>query len=255
VAVAASPPSLTEFAATTLNAAPLLLPGCVAHWPALTRWASPAALAAIIGDRTVPVEVGAHYLAPGWGQKMVKGGDFLSACVAAAAAPASAAPAPPTPYLAQHDRLAQVPALQADITVPDYCALGGGSGGEEGDDGGPAINVWVGPPATLSPLHTDPASNLLCQAVGRKYVRLYPPGTNVGADGGREGDAAGAAALATNSSPADPYSLAPAPAAPGLAGAPFLDVVLHPGDALYVPPRWWHWVLALDASACVSFWF
>lgn len=27
----------------------------------------------------------------------------------------------------------------------------------------------------VTPLHTDPHPNLLCQAVGRKYVRLYPP--------------------------------------------------------------------------------
>ena len=27
----------------------------------------------------------------------------------------------------------------------------------------------------MTPLHTDPHPNLLCQAVGRKYVRLDPP--------------------------------------------------------------------------------
>jgi len=27
----------------------------------------------------------------------------------------------------------------------------------------------------VTPLHTDPHPNLLCQAAGRKYVRLYPP--------------------------------------------------------------------------------
>ena len=27
----------------------------------------------------------------------------------------------------------------------------------------------------VTPLHTDPHANLLCQAAGRKYVRLYPP--------------------------------------------------------------------------------
>jgi lysine-specific demethylase 8 len=35
----------------------------------------------------------------------------------------------------------------------------------------------------------------------------------------------------------------------------YVECVLMPGDMLYIPPRWWHYVRALDASASVSFWF
>ena len=38
------------------------------HWPALERWQHPGYLLAVAGRRTVPVELGKHYLAEGWGQ-------------------------------------------------------------------------------------------------------------------------------------------------------------------------------------------
>ena len=35
----------------------------------------------------------------------------------------------------------------------------------------------------------------------------------------------------------------------------YWECVLEPGEMLYIPPRWWHYVRALDASASVSFWW
>ena len=42
---------------------------------------------------------------------------------------------------------------------------------------------------------------------------------------------------------------------PAYQHARFVDVVLAPGDMLYVPPRWWHYVQSLDRSCSVSFWW
>ncbi len=47
------------------------------HWPALERWQHPEYLLAVAGQRTVPVELGKHYLAEGWGQSLISLGDFL----------------------------------------------------------------------------------------------------------------------------------------------------------------------------------
>lgn len=63
--------------------------GAMAHWPALQRWADPAYLLAVAGPRTVPVELGAHYLAPGWGQALMPFSAFVAAHLLAAPCPGS----------------------------------------------------------------------------------------------------------------------------------------------------------------------
>lgn len=31
--------------------------------------------------------------------------------------------------------------------------------------------------------------------------------------------------------------------------------LLEPGDVLYIPPKWWHYVVALEKSFSVNFWW
>ena len=44
----------------------------------MSRWQSPGYLLGVAGQRTVPVEVGAHYLEEGWGQQLMPLADFLA---------------------------------------------------------------------------------------------------------------------------------------------------------------------------------
>ena len=42
---------------------------------------------------------------------------------------------------------------------------------------------------------------------------------------------------------------------PGFAQAAYVECVLGPGECLYLPPGWWHYVRSLSASFSVSFWW
>lgn len=198
---------------------------------------------------------------------------------------------PPAPskdlaYLAQHPLLTQIPSLRADIAVPDLCYTspprnpsrsGGGGGGGEAeneDDDEPKLNAWFGPAGTITPLHTDPYHNLFVQVVGRKYVRLYDPAFGERMrPRGREG--AGGVDMSNTSrwdvGVEEGWDERP-PTGGGREGEeeasddagegdaafgdmPYLDCILVPGDTLYVPVGWWHYVRSLSVSFSVSFWW
>lgn len=42
---------------------------------------------------------------------------------------------------------------------------------------------------------------------------------------------------------------------PKFAKAPFVSCVLSPGEILFIPVKYWHYVRALDLSFSVSFWW
>lgn len=204
-------PSLDTFAAEYLGTSPVVISGAMAGWPALQRWRQASYLLNVAGHRTVPVEVGRSYMDEGWGQSLMLFSKFLNEhLIGAQDSQSTQVPGPgqqqeeekepssaaefempsqsaaetrslalgvrkkeaispgdtPSIYLAQHDLLAQIPALAGDVIEPEYCVLGRAVR---------AVNTWIGPPGTITPPHTDPHQNLLCQIVGRKYVRLYSP--------------------------------------------------------------------------------
>jgi [histone H3]-dimethyl/trimethyl-L-lysine36 demethylase len=216
-------------------------------WPALRLWRDPRYLHRIAGPRTVPVEVGDHYLAEGWGQRLVRFGDFLDKHVLGRDNPALKDHEESTlegrAYLAQHPLLDQIPDLAADISTPEYCVLG-----EEGEVN--AVNAWIGPAGTVSPLHTDPHHNLLCQVAGRKYLRLYSPEQK----GAMRPPGSGMTANTSTVDLDDPPKAGEEGGAE-FAAAPFLECQLDEGEALYLPPGWWHYVKSLSPSISVSFWW
>ena len=99
----------------------------------------------------------------------------------------------------------------------------------------------------VTPLHHDPHHNLLCQVVGFKYVRMYLPSAAACLYPYEDG-------LTTNASQVD-LDQPDLRRFPDFEGLRHQECLLCPGDMLYIPPGWWHYVRSLSVSFSVSFWW
>ncbi|XP_043238146.1 lysine-specific demethylase 8-like [Amphibalanus amphitrite] len=224
-------PSVERFVREVFGRRPAVLAGCVSHWPAL-RWTL-AGLERTAGHRTVPVELGGRYTDAGWSQRLMTLGQFIEQHVRRPAAGA------PPGYLAQYELFEQIPELGADVPTPEYCWVGAGDAVH--------TNIWLGPAGTVSPLHHDPKHNCLVQVLGRKFVQVFAPEETPRLYPHE-------AALLHNTSRVD-AERPDLEQFPAFAGARHQEVELGPGDLLYMPPGWWHYVRSLSVSCSVSFWF
>lgn len=103
--------------------------------------------------------------------------------------------------------------------------------------------VWMGQAGDLTPLRNEPWHGLLVQLHGSERVRLFAPDEYKNVYGRIPRDIA------------DTYTDLPADefdpdmdSYPRLRNASSYDVVLDPGDMLYIPVFWWHQVESVDAS-------
>ncbi|CAK7270822.1 hypothetical protein SEPCBS119000_004281 [Sporothrix epigloea] len=261
---------------------PLVLSGMLDHWPACQPqsrpWSSPGYLRwrTLRGRRLVPVEVGRSYVDDGWTQAIVPFADVLAelSCADGRQSKKSKKTGGPT-YLAQHALFSQMPRLQSDISIPDACYTstqrGDKNSGDDDDDDydndcNVLMNAWLGPPGTITPLHTDPHHNLLAQVVGRKYVRLYAPEQTAALrPRGREAgdvdmgntstvDVGAMEGWDAHEQDHDPC-LEDSDEITVFRAVPYVDCILEPGDTLYIPQGWWHYVRGLSVSFSVSFWW
>ncbi|TLS28681.1 hypothetical protein PpBr36_01061 [Pyricularia pennisetigena] len=278
-----------------LGPEPLIITGVTDDWPARTTnpWCKPAYLLSrtLNGQRLVPVETGRSYVDEGWGQKIIPFAAFLEGYIDRSAISSSSDhdssnskqavdcsttgslhEQAPIAYLAQHQLFEQLPSLRDDIRIPDYCytapppppaSMFATTEQRPPELEDPILNAWFGPPGTITPLHTDPYHNMLSQVVGRKYVRLYshlqtPHMAARGVEDGVE---------MSNTSHFDVGVMEGWDEANGrdqddgrpdtveFRDIPFLDCILEPGDTLYIPVGWWHYIRGLSVSFSVSFWW
>jgi len=143
-------------------------------------------------------------------------------------------------YLAQHNLFNQIPELFDDIGIPSYIR-------ENYGDVDVDISVYFGPGGTVSPLHYDPKHNLLAQVTGRKYIRLYAKETTECLYPRHNTWLSNTSLVDVENPDLEAFPL--------FKDVPYKECVLEPGNLLYIPPGYWHYVRSLSVSISISFWW
>jgi hypothetical protein len=100
---------------------------------------------------------------------------------------------------------------------------------------------WFGPAGTITPLHHDLTNNLMAQVRGSKLVRLVAP-----FDLPRVYNDVHCYSQVDLGNP--DFTRFPL-----LKDATIIDVTLHPGEVLFLPVGWWHYVRSLEISITMTF--
>ncbi len=100
---------------------------------------------------------------------------------------------------------------------------------------------WFGPAGTITPLHHDLTNNFMAQIFGRKRIKLI--------------SVAETARLANSRHCFSEIDLRQPDLArfPAFADVPVAECILNPGEILFLPVGWWHYVEGLDISVTMSF--
>lgn len=234
---------------------PLLLRGAVSEAPATELWKSLDYWQDSVGQEMAKVEIGGSYASTGGSDGESSTSEipvegylqYLKLFEERHGKSVSPDMNPPTPeemvYMAQNDLF---PALYEDVILPEFCK-------DESNRVGIgrlySVMLWLGPHSSVSPLHNDPLDNLFMQYVGRKSVLVFPPDTHVYA--GHNGQQSNTSPIEleakTESINKQKYPLFDPHTA--------IACEVGPGDALYIPSKWYHYVKSIETSASVNIWW
>ncbi len=225
-------PSLTEFAALRRAGRPVILDGLLDDWPAASAFTI-TGLRERFGDRELPVlktEGGrlAVDVEKGVAFETLRLRDYVDRVLCGA---------PMDTYLAT-PLDTWLPELQAEMPPPRYCR----------DAPWKNPRLWLSAAGTVVPLHRDVAQNVFYQLVGRKRFLVYPPAAAPWLYSQPIRSALANYARVDPEQPDDerfPLSRLVAP----------VEIVLGPGDAMFLPSRWWHHVRSLETSLSVAYWW
>ena len=210
---------------------PVVLRGMIRDWPAMHRWSldylrtsyatTPVVtLRAESGRVIMNSETGAV-------EERMQLRDFIGALHAGAN----------DRYLTS--RMSALPgSLRRDAPLPLYCA--GASWHNS--------NLWIGPAGTIACLHRDLADNLHGVVSGRKRFTLVAPRqSSLVYPNGLFHSFPNGCRVDVEQPDFNRF--------PRLRGVETLVAELEPGDAIYIPRRWWHHARTLAVSVSVNFWW
>ena len=221
-------PTLSLFKFNMAN--PILIQELISNWPALTKWKSPSFWISSAGHRFFPVEIGNNYLSEDWKQEIIQLNEYFENYVFKAD-PDNIA------YIAQHNWLYQLPSLSQDFTVPDLCDIFLNSIQDR-----PLIHMWFGMKNTMSPLHFDNYNNIFTQITGYKHILLVDPKFSTAIANGSNSNTCNIESVNLLN-----FLL--------MKNIPYHELILKPGESLYIPKFWWHQVKSISFSISISFWF
>jgi ribosomal protein L16 Arg81 hydroxylase len=211
---------------------PLVLTDIAADWPAMARW-SPADLKQRFGHLDVEIQAGRD-TDPNYEQNKLmhrqraRLGEFVDKVLAGG---------PTNDYYmtANNEALRSpefAPLLEDIGTLPEYC---------DASQLASLSSFWFGPAGTITPLHHDTIMLFHTQIVGRKRWRFVSP-------------------LETPNvynfnavfSPID-VDNPDLVRFPRFGSVKMLEVIVEPGETVFLPLGWWHQVKSLDVSLSFSF--
>ena len=205
---------------------PVVLEGLVDHWPAIELWTLDY-LDEKVGGAVVQVQFGRDAGHSELDKEKMAGAAHVRDISASIRAVESSNDFYVTAYDSDANRTALAD-LWGDL----------GSLSILRDEDGRTGFFWLGPKGTLTPFHHDLTNNLLVQILGRKKVRLVPSW-----EVGRMRN------FLHCYSSRDPSDWDKADEDLPL----MVEVMISPGDALFLPIGWWHHVEALDPSISMSY--
>lgn len=218
---------------------PCVIRGGCGFWQSCISWSSLDFWWSFRGRR-VPVEVGT-YLSDDFEQKLVDLYNFMEYVFDKndERSPGDKL------YLAQYELFTRFPKLEDHVMPqPDVVHLIGSS---------PSRSVFMGPTGTVSPLHTDPWENLLCQIVGSKYVALFPPSESANVYASIDSSRSKTTNLPNDLTLLDETIIDEK--FPMFRKALGCTVELLPGDCLFIPRQWFHFVKSHSPGISLAHFF
>jgi len=241
----ANSPTREEFAA--YEGRPVVITGSANCSQALCRW-TPAYLKSTVGSRRVSVYVSADGSFPG-GRGPYDKNKYLNVEMTVSECIDRMNGLKLNPILAPGEKcyLYQSPAehfqdILGDLDDPSYLP-------EELVRGRDFVqSVWMSGAGNVTPIHYDLSENILVQIVGEKRVLLWDPAqypllylNPIGALHDRQ------SRIDVNRP--DPTSF------PKFMNAKALEYILGPGESLYIPAFWMHYVHTINFSVSVTYWW